>query len=163
MKGLGETSPFHRFTNPRRVKSVYFWSWGSYLLYIYIFIAIALDETGVLVAVHFSIKTFTNHVIHTAPLGGATSTSSSSVLCLLTFAWHWSRIAMTLSAGVPPFGCSKTSVRYDLIINIQKTSPVGCWMLMEIWLIIKCKYKNWNHYFEVSSSDENSSNLKTLA
>ena len=33
MKGLGGTSPFHRFTNPRRDKSVYFWSWGSYLLY----------------------------------------------------------------------------------------------------------------------------------
>ena len=32
MKGLGETSLFHRFTNPRREKSVYFWSWGSYLL-----------------------------------------------------------------------------------------------------------------------------------
>ena len=32
MKGLGETSPFHLFTNPRRDKSVYFWSWGSYLL-----------------------------------------------------------------------------------------------------------------------------------
>ena len=32
MKRLGETSPFHRFTNPRRDKSVYFWSWGSYLL-----------------------------------------------------------------------------------------------------------------------------------
>ena len=34
MKGLCETSPFHWFTNPRRDKSVYFWSWGSYLLYI---------------------------------------------------------------------------------------------------------------------------------
>ena len=55
MKGLGETSPFHRFTPRRdksdlflvmgpspfiglrseRDKSVYFWSWGSYLLYMY--------------------------------------------------------------------------------------------------------------------------------
>ena len=34
MKGLDETSLFHRFTNPRRDKSVYFWSWGSYLLHI---------------------------------------------------------------------------------------------------------------------------------
>ena len=34
MKGLGENSPFHRFTNPRRDKSVYIWSWGSYLLFI---------------------------------------------------------------------------------------------------------------------------------
>ena len=32
MKGLGETSSFHRFTNPRRDKSVYFLVWGSYLL-----------------------------------------------------------------------------------------------------------------------------------
>ena len=31
MKGLGGTSPFHLFTNPRCDKSV--WSWGSYLLY----------------------------------------------------------------------------------------------------------------------------------
>ena len=30
---LSETLPFHRFTNHRRNKSVYFWSWGSYLLY----------------------------------------------------------------------------------------------------------------------------------
>ena len=34
MKGLGETSPFHRFTNPQRDKSVYFLSWSSNLLYI---------------------------------------------------------------------------------------------------------------------------------
>ena len=34
MKGLGGTSLFHRFTNPGRDKSVYFWSWGSYLLFI---------------------------------------------------------------------------------------------------------------------------------
>ena len=32
MKKLGRTSPFYRFTNPGRDKSVYFWSWGSYLL-----------------------------------------------------------------------------------------------------------------------------------
>ena len=34
MKGLGETLSFHWLPNPRRDKSVYFWSWGSYLLYI---------------------------------------------------------------------------------------------------------------------------------
>ena len=34
MKGLGETLLFHRFTNPRPDKSVYFWSWDSYLLFI---------------------------------------------------------------------------------------------------------------------------------
>ena len=33
MMGLGGTSPFHRFTNPRRDKSVYFWPWGSFLPY----------------------------------------------------------------------------------------------------------------------------------
>ena len=34
-KSLGETSTFHRFTNPRRDKSVYFWSWDTYLQYIW--------------------------------------------------------------------------------------------------------------------------------
>ena len=34
MKGFGGTSPFYRFTNPRRGKSVYFLSWDSYLLFI---------------------------------------------------------------------------------------------------------------------------------
>ena len=34
MKGLGRTSPFHQFTNPQCDKSVYFWSWSSYLLFI---------------------------------------------------------------------------------------------------------------------------------
>ena len=33
-KSLGETSTFHRFTNPRRDKSVYFQSWDTYLLFI---------------------------------------------------------------------------------------------------------------------------------
>ena len=73
-------------------------------------------------------KTFTSHVIQAAPLDVVTATSANNGLCLLTF----TRIAMTLSAGVPPPGCYKTSVRYD----------------------IKCKYKHLNHYFEVSSSDE---------
>ena len=31
-KCLGKTSIFHRFTNPRRNKSVDFWLWGTYLL-----------------------------------------------------------------------------------------------------------------------------------
>ena len=31
---------------------------------------------------------------------------------------------MTLSAVVPPPGYYKTSVRYDLIVNIRKTSAV---------------------------------------
>ena len=33
MKGVGEISPFHWFTNPQCYKSVCFWSWGTYLLY----------------------------------------------------------------------------------------------------------------------------------
>ena len=44
---------------------------------IYIFIAIALDETTILVTIHFSIKTFTSHVILAV---------RNNILCLLTFA-----------------------------------------------------------------------------
>ena len=40
MKGLGETSPFHRFTNHQCDKSIYFWSWDSYLLFIGVLYAI---------------------------------------------------------------------------------------------------------------------------
>ena len=47
-------------------------------------------------------KTFTSYVIGAKPWCGAKSASANNVLCLLTFAWRWSRIAMTLSAGVPP-------------------------------------------------------------
>ena len=36
-KSLGETSTFHCFTNPRRDKSVYFWSWDTYLLEMFYF------------------------------------------------------------------------------------------------------------------------------
>ena len=35
MKELGETSPFHRFTNPQHDKLVYFWSWCSYLQFMH--------------------------------------------------------------------------------------------------------------------------------
>ena len=82
-------------------------------------------------------------------------TSANSVLCLLTFVWRWSRIAMTLNAGVPPLGSSKTSVKYDLILNIRKNKPSlvfnnNGYMFDNI----KCKYKNRNHCFGVSSSDE---------
>ena len=92
-------------------------------LNIYILIAIASDETNILVAF---ISRFTSHVIYPTHKGGAKSTSAYNVLCLLTFSWHWSRIAMTFNIGVQPLGCSKTSVRYNLIQNIWKTSPVGC-------------------------------------
>ena len=67
-----------------------------------------------------------------APLDVVTSTSANNVICLLTFAGRWSRIAMTLSAGVPPPGCYKTYVRYDLIENIMKTRPVRCLIIIDI-------------------------------
>ena len=69
---------------------------------------------------------------------GATSASANNVdvLCLLTFACRCSRIAMTLSAGVPPLGCSKTSVRHYLISNIRKTSLIWHGMIKHIWLIM---------------------------
>ena len=75
---------------------------------LYIFIAMFISRC----------KTFTSLVVYTVPWGWATSTSANNVLCLLTFAWRWPRIAMTLSAGVPPPGCSKTYVNYDVILNI---------------------------------------------
>ena len=34
-KGLGEITTFHRFANLRRDIAVYFWSWGTYLLWNY--------------------------------------------------------------------------------------------------------------------------------
>ena len=70
------------------------------------------------------------------PWCGATSASANKVLCLLTFAWRWSRITMTLSAGVPPPGCSKTSVRQYLVSNIRKTSLIWYRIIKHIWLII---------------------------
>ena len=89
-------------------------------------------------------KTFTSYVIGAEPWRGATSASANNVLCLLTFAWRWSRIAMTFSAGVPPPGCSKTSVRQYLISDIRqylisdirKTILIWYRILMHIWVII---------------------------
>ena len=40
--------------------------------------------------------------------------------------------AMMLSTGVPPPGCYTTSVRYDLIVNIRKTSPIRCLIMIDI-------------------------------
>ena len=81
-------------------------------------------------------KTFTSYVIGSEPWCGATSASANNVLCLLTFAWRWSRIAMTLSAGVLPHGCSKTSYRQYLISNIRNTSLILYRVIKHIWLII---------------------------
>ena len=122
---------------------------------IYSLIAIALDETSILVAVYFSMQ----NIYQSCDLVRAVRRSNVHVrqylVCLRTFAWRWSRIAMTLSAGEPPNGCSKPSVRQFLILNITKTNLPECRIIMDIWLInIKSKYNNWNHYIEVSSSDE---------
>ena len=68
------------------------------------------------------------------------STSANNILCLLAFV---SRIAMTLSAGVPPLGSSKTSVKYDLILNIRKNKPSLVFNDNEYMVDnIKCKYKD---------------------
>ena len=49
---------------------------------------------------------------------------------------------MTLTAGVRPLGCSKSTVRYDLILNIRKTSSLV--LDNDGYLIdnIRCKYEN---------------------
>ena len=81
-------------------------------------------------------KTFTNHVTQAAQLGGAMSRPASDVVCLLRFAWRWSRIAMTVSAEIWRLGCSETSVMSDLIQNIGKTSKVVLKLKIYTWLII---------------------------
>ena len=90
---------------------------------IYIFIAIALDETGILVAFHPDDK----HLpIMWSTLDGATLSSASNVLYLPMFVWYRSRIAKMLSMEIVPLCCSKTSIKYCLVPNIRKTGSVGC-------------------------------------
>ena len=60
---------------------------------------------------------------------------------------------MTLSAGISLLGCSETSVKFDLITKVQKTSRVRWNKNRYLIDNRKCKYKNWNHNFEVASSD----------
>ena len=43
-----------------------------------------------------------------------------------------SKDTLTLNAGVLPPGSYKTSIRYDLNVNIRKTSPVRCLMIKDI-------------------------------
>ena len=57
-------------------------------------------------------------------LSGLTPSPANNFACLLTFAWRWTRIAMTLSAEIWRFGYSKPYVMSDLIQNIWKTSQV---------------------------------------
>ena len=86
---------------------------------------------------------------HTRHLSGLTSSPSNNVACLLTFAWRWTRIAMTFSAEFWRFGYSKPYVMSDLIQNIWKTSQVRWKLKIGTWLIIlnvniSNKFKFWN-------------------
>ena len=86
---------------------------------------------------------------HTRHLSGLTSSPSNNVACLLTFAWRWTRIAMTLSAEIWRFGYSKPYVMSDLIQNIWKTSQVRWKLKIDTWLIIlnvniSNKFHFWN-------------------
>ena len=72
---------------------------------------------------------------HTCHLSGLMSSPSNNVACLLTFAWHWTRIAMTLSAEIWHFGYSKPYVMSDLIQNIWKTSQVRWKLKIDTGLI----------------------------
>ena len=73
---------------------------------------------------------------HTRHLSGLTSSPSNNVACLLTFAWRWTCIPMTISAEILRFGYSKPYVMSDLIQNIWKTSQVRWKLKIDTWLII---------------------------
>ena len=73
---------------------------------------------------------------HTRHLSGLTFSTSNNVASLLTFAWRWTRVAMTLSAEIWRFGCSKPYVMSDLIQNIWKPSQVRWKLKIDTWLII---------------------------
>ena len=78
---------------------------------------------------------------HTLNLGGPTSMPSNNVVCLLKFAWRWTRIAMALGVKIWCLGYSETSVMSDLILNIRKTSQVR-WklilaLLYKLYIIVK--------------------------
>ena len=67
---------------------------------IYIFIAIALDESIFLDVLHFPMKNIQSHDLEATPMVGAMSKPASDVICILLLAWHRSRIAMTLSVKI---------------------------------------------------------------
>ena len=52
-------------------------------MYIYIFIAIALDESIFLDVLHFPMKNITSRDLEATPIGGTTSKQASDVVCLL--------------------------------------------------------------------------------
>ena len=59
---------------------------STYALNIYIFIAVALGETSILVAFHFSMKNIYQSCDLGRAMGKATSMSANNVLCVLMFA-----------------------------------------------------------------------------
>ena len=73
---------------------------------------------------------------HTRHLSGLTSGLSNNVACLLTFAWRWTHIAMTLSAEIWRFSYSKLYVMSELIQNIWKTSQIRWKLKIDTWLIL---------------------------
>ena len=52
---------------------------------IYIFIAIALDESIFLDVLHFPMKNIKSRELKAIPMGGATSNPASDVVCLFLF------------------------------------------------------------------------------
>ena len=53
------------------------------IFYIYIFIAIALDESIFLDVLHFPMKNIKSHDLEARPMGGVMSKPASDVVCLL--------------------------------------------------------------------------------
>ena len=66
---------FHQFRFPDIL--------GPPLTYIYIFIAITLDESIFLDVLHFPMKSIKSRDLEATPMGGATSKPDSDVVCLL--------------------------------------------------------------------------------
>ena len=56
------------------------------------------------------------------------------------FVWCWWRITMTSRAEVPPPGCSKTSLRQHLILNIDRFKavvPVLFLFCVDLWFMLR--------------------------
>ena len=69
---------------------------------------------------------------HMRHLSGLTSSPFNNVACLLTFAWRWTRIALTLSAEIWRCSYSKPYVMSVLFQNIWKTGQV-VWKFIHDW------------------------------
>ena len=68
--------------------------------YIYIFIAIALDESIFLNVLHFPMKYIKSRDLEATRMGRARSKPPSDVVCLVLLSRRWSRIVMTLGAKI---------------------------------------------------------------